>query len=183
MTRLHITGYRSFELGIFQDKDPKITIIKNTLKSRLIAYLEEGLEWVILGGNLGTDLWASEVVKELQVDYPELQYAVIFPFTEYGSNWNEANQLALSNLKLGAAYVDSTSHQPYENPQQLKNHTQFMLTHTEGALLLYDREFEGKPMFFLRDAERFQEQQAYNLELITMDDLQNYENYENYEDY
>ena len=25
---LYVTGYRSFELGIFQGKDPKITVIK-----------------------------------------------------------------------------------------------------------------------------------------------------------
>lgn len=29
---LYVTGYRGFELGIFQGKDPKITVIKNVLK-------------------------------------------------------------------------------------------------------------------------------------------------------
>ena len=27
MTSLLVTGYKSFELGIFKDKDPKVTII------------------------------------------------------------------------------------------------------------------------------------------------------------
>lgn len=177
MKRLHITGYRSFELGVFQGNDPKIPIIKGTLRNRLVGYLEQGLEWVILSGNLGTDIWVGQVIQELKTDYPELNYAVIFPFAEYGSNWNEQNQQELTGLKLQANYVDSVSHQPYENPQQLRNHTQFILTHTEGALLLYDREYEGKTKFFVRDAEKYQETTKYDLDFITMDDLQNYENY------
>ena len=28
MTSLLVTGYKSFELGIFKDKDPKVTIVK-----------------------------------------------------------------------------------------------------------------------------------------------------------
>ncbi|MBE9388045.1 DUF1273 domain-containing protein [Vagococcus salmoninarum] len=177
MKRMYITGYRSFELGIFQDKDPKITIIKNVLKNRIIAHLELGLEWVIIGGNLGTEFWASQVVVELQADYPELKYSVIFPFEEFGANWNESNQQSLISMKTLADYVNATSHMPYSNPSQLKNHTQFILNHTDGCLLLYDEEFEGKTMFFLKDSRRFQEGNEYEIDTITMDDLQNYEIY------
>ena len=177
MKRLHITGYRSFELSIFQENDPKIAIIKNVLKSRLISYLETGLEWVIFSGNLGTDIWAGQVVQDLQADYPELRYSVIFPFANYGSNWNEKNRGQLQTLLQTADYVNSTSHQEYESPQQLKNQTQFILTHTEGALLLYDQEYPGKTAFFVRDAENYQSSQPYQLDYITMDDLANYEVY------
>lgn len=31
MKRLWVTGYRSYELSIFSDKDPKLTVIKYTL--------------------------------------------------------------------------------------------------------------------------------------------------------
>ena len=35
MTSLLVTGYKSFELGIFKDKDPKVTIIKKAIKRDL----------------------------------------------------------------------------------------------------------------------------------------------------
>nr|WP_245249743.1 DUF1273 domain-containing protein [Vagococcus allomyrinae] len=177
MKRLYITGYRSFELGVFQETDPKVKIIKNVLRSRLISYIENGTEWILLGGNLGTEFWAAQVVQELRVDYPEIRYSLIYPFEEFGSNWNETNQQAMTEMKLHADYVNATSHAPYQNPSQLKNHTQFMLTHSDGCLLLYDREYEGKTMFFLREAEKFQESHEYAIDFITMDDLQNYEIY------
>lgn len=31
---MYISGYRSFELGVFKENDPKITVIKKVLKKR-----------------------------------------------------------------------------------------------------------------------------------------------------
>ena len=33
-------------------------------------------------GQLGVEIWAAEVVMELQMEYPHLKYAVITPFLE-----------------------------------------------------------------------------------------------------
>lgn len=42
MKRLWVTGYRSYELGVFSDKDPKLTVIKYALSNYLKSLLEEG---------------------------------------------------------------------------------------------------------------------------------------------
>lgn len=170
---IYVSGYRSFEIGVFQENDPKIEIIKNSLKKELISYLEDGLEWVIVSGNLGVELWAAEVVGELKKEYPALKLGVIFPFKVFGSNWNEKNQQSLEKINEWADYINSVSHQPYQSPAQLKGHTRFILEHTGGSLLVYDQEYEGKTLFFLREAERFSEGIPYDIRLITMDDLQN----------
>ncbi len=86
---LYVTGYKSFEIGAFQDNDPKITVIKNVLKKEIMGYLDTGLEWVLVSGNLGTEIWAAEVVAELKNDYPELMLGLIYPFKDFGNNWNE----------------------------------------------------------------------------------------------
>ena len=49
MSRLWVTGYRSYEIGTFGDKDPKITVMKYALKQALREQLELGLELVITG--------------------------------------------------------------------------------------------------------------------------------------
>ena len=36
--RLWITGYRSYELGIFNDNDPKVAVIKYCLENNLNSY-------------------------------------------------------------------------------------------------------------------------------------------------
>ncbi|MDU6525152.1 MAG: SLOG family protein, partial [Enterococcus sp.] len=93
--RLYVTGYQSYELGIFNEKDPRVQVIKNVLKRELTALIENGLEWVMISGSLGTEAWTGQVVNELKVDYPELRLAIIFPFENFGSNWKEQNQLIL----------------------------------------------------------------------------------------
>ena len=79
MTSLLVTGYKSFELGIFKDKDPKVTIIKKAIKRDFKRFLDDGVDWMIFTGNLGFEFWALEVAKELQKDYP-FEVGDTFPF-------------------------------------------------------------------------------------------------------
>lgn len=170
---LIITGYRNYEIGVFQEKDPKIRVLKKVIRETLIPLIEDGITWIVIGGNLGVELWAGEVVIDLKEEYPEIQLAILFPFEGWGENWKEANQTVLGKVKAGADYVNATSHQPYQNPSQLKNHTAFLLQKTAACLLIYDEEFKGKTEYFLKDARKFQERHAYHILQITMDDLEN----------
>jgi uncharacterized phage-like protein YoqJ len=171
---IYISGYRSFELGVFKENDPKITVIKKVLKIELQQLIEEGLEWVLVSGNLGVELWATEVVAELKSEYAELKLGIIYPFREFGQNWNETNQEKKRLAQQLSDYVESVSHQTYQSPSQLKNHTQFLLEHTDGCLLIYDTEFPGKTQYFLNDAQMFQQKHPYEIRLVNMDDLQNF---------
>src|SRR5690242_15642689 len=84
-----VTGYKASELGIFSLKHPGIGIIKKALKKQILALLEEGLEWVIVSGQWGVELWAAEAVLELKENGHELQLAVITPFLEQQENWSD----------------------------------------------------------------------------------------------
>ncbi|MGB3160253.1 DUF1273 domain-containing protein [Carnobacterium sp.] len=172
-TNLLISGYRSFELGIFKDDDPKIAIIKKCLKEEIKSYIEEGVKWILTTGQFGVEQWAIEVVEELKADYPEVKQGIIFPFLEFGSNWNENNQMKLAQLKKTVDFVDSVSHQPYKDPSQLKNHQVFMLDKTQAALLVYDPENEGKTKWLHKAILKKQDDGNYDCRLIDFDQLQN----------
>jgi len=88
MKTLYFTGYRNYELGVFRAKDPKIAVIKKVIMSTLTNYVEEGLEWLLISGNLGAELWCAEAVEQLKQTYPELKLGIIFPFEGFGENWN-----------------------------------------------------------------------------------------------
>ena len=53
MTSLLIVGYKAFELGITNEKDMRIKIIKEAVRRDLQRLLDEGLEWLIFTGSLG----------------------------------------------------------------------------------------------------------------------------------
>ncbi|MDH6365154.1 putative phage-like protein YoqJ [Enterococcus sp. PF1-24] len=170
---LIISGYRSYELGIFKEDDPKVAVIKSALQSQLQTLVEEGLEWVLVAGQLGVEMWGAEVVLAMKEDYPELHLGVILPFADFGNQWKENNQEKLTKIKQQADYVNSTSNQSYQSPQQLRNHSRFLLEHSGGVLLVYDEESPGKTSFFLKEAKQFQENYPYEIFQITFDDLQN----------
>lgn len=173
--RLWITGYRSFELGIFNQKDLKLKIIKYALKKEILRYLDEGLEWVLVGGQLGIEQWAFEVVKELQVDYPELKVALMLPDKSFGSNWKENNQEVLATLKKTADFVDTVFNVEKVNLMQLNMYKKFMLDHTDAALIFYDEEFEGKAKYDLKAIENYRETfDNYAVNQVVMDELEEY---------
>lgn len=53
MKTLLIVGYNAFDLGIFDEKDMKLTVIKRAVRKNLESFAADGLEWLIFGGNLG----------------------------------------------------------------------------------------------------------------------------------
>ncbi|BDR60503.1 DUF1273 domain-containing protein [Lactobacillus xylocopicola] len=172
MQRLWVSGYRNYELNTLGDQDPKIKIIKLALTQRLTTLLDNSqLDWVITGANLGVEQWASEVAIELRKEYP-LRVAMLIPYEEFASRWNEVNQSKFLQLKKAVDFFAATSNQPYQSPVQLRNYQNFMLLHTDRALLLYDEEQPGKPQFDYHLIKKYQETKEYPLDLIDFYDLQ-----------
>lgn len=104
---VYVTGYKSFELNIFKDDAPEVHYLKQFIKHKIEQLLDEGLEWVLIQGQMGIELWTAEVVIELQRTYDSLKFAVITPFQGHTEKWNEHNQSKYANIIKHADYVDS----------------------------------------------------------------------------
>lgn len=170
--RLWISGYRSWELSVHGDQDPKLTVIKYLLKNELITALEDGLEWVITGGELGVEQWSLEVALSLQPDYPDLKTALMTPFQDFGSHWNESNLAKLKSLQAKVSFARATSDQPYQQPAQLSGYNRFMAQHTDGALFLYDTDYPGKAEYLYNVALAESKRRNYPVKALSMDDLE-----------
>jgi len=169
---LAVSGYKPFELGVFNKDHPSVQYIKAAIKKILLPMIEEELEWILISGQLGVELWTAEVVFDLQTEYPELKLAVITPFLEQESNWNETNKEWYSTILMQADFVDSITKKGYEKPWQFRLKNQFFLEKSEGLLLMYDHEKEGSPKYLYELALDYQKQHDYRIELITFYDLQ-----------
>lgn len=176
LKRLLISGYRSYEMNIFNQTDPKYLYLREFLKERISHFIEDGVEWFVIGGQLGVELWAGEIILELKEEYPNVQLAIILPYTSFEENWNEANQALFKRVTHQADYVNFSSNKDYESPGQLKGNQVFMIRNTEGAFLVYDRMNEasadGKPKYLYDLIQLYQEQSEYSLELASFDELE-----------
>lgn len=170
--RLWVTGYRAYELNVYGAHDKKIDVIKYCLKQELTQRLDDGLEWIITGCNQGTDQWAAAVGLELKKDYPDLKIAMMAPYADFGSRWQENSQEQLADLRQRVDFTAATSKQAYAGGWQLAEFGSFMSSHTDAALMLYDPEHPGKNKYDYNRVKNLGPERNYNVSLITMYDLQ-----------
>ena len=174
MKRVLITGYKASELGIFSLKHPGIPIIKKAIKKRLIALMDEGLEWVVVSGQWGVELWAAEAVLDLRGGaYPELKLAVVTPFLEQEEKWSDDKKNSYNSVMERANYVNSVTKTKYEGPWQFKERDKFLLRNSDGIILVYDEDTEGSPKFMKQQAVQIAANHAYPIITINAYDLQN----------
>ncbi|CAM3892379.1 DUF1273 domain-containing protein [Mesobacillus zeae] len=167
-----VSGYKAYELGIFKPNHQAAEYIKAALLKQLGALAEEGLEWVVITGQPGVELWAAEAVFHLQEYLPDLKLSVITPFLNQEEKWSETNREWYESVLAGADHVDSVSRKPYEKPWQLRAANEFIVGKTDALVLLYDAEKEGSPRFLYEAAKRRQETEPYDIRLISFYDLQ-----------
>lgn len=168
-----VSGYKPHELGVFGLNHPSITYIKAAIKKQLVSLLDDGLQWVIISGQLGVELWAAEVVFELQEEgFHQLQLAVITPFLNQEENWNEEKKEWYESILIQADFVDSITKKPYEKPWQFRLKNQFLVEKSDALILLYDSEKDGSPKFLYETAKGYQQENDYSIYLIDFFDLQ-----------
>ena len=172
MKVLYITGYKAFEFGIFKHDHEAVTYIKKAIRNRLIPIVEEGLEWVIISGQLGTELWAAEVVFDLQKEYDQLKLGILLPFLKQEESWNETNREYYQSIVARADFVDAIFKKPYEGPQQLRIKNQFMVQKSDAMLIIYDSEKDGSPKYPYLEAQKRNDSSSYPIWQISFDDLQ-----------
>ncbi|WP_410798159.1 DUF1273 domain-containing protein [Lysinibacillus telephonicus] len=163
MKTIYVSGYRPHELGIFNDKHPGIPIIKKAIENELRVLLDNGLEWVVISGQPGVETWTAEVIIELKNEYPNLKYSVITPFLEQEKNWNEQKQQKFHFIIGKADFVTSVTKRPYEAPWQFIEKDKFIISNTDGLLLVYDEENEASPKYVKSLAQKYADLHNYKI--------------------
>lgn len=169
---VHVTGYKAYELGIFDSKHEGIPYIKKAIKNHLLTLLDEDLEWVIITGQPGVELWAAEVVFELQEEYPNLKLGVLLPYLNQEEKWKEPVVEQYEEVLMQADFVEAISKKPYEGPWQLRLKNQFLISKSDAMLILYDEEKDGSPKYSWLEAQKKQVNSDYQIIQITFWDLQ-----------
>ena len=165
MTTALIMGYSNFDLGVFDEKDIRLKIIKKAILRDLESLAEEGINWLVFTGNLGFESWVLDVANEMKEEY-DFNLATIFDFETHGENWNEANRLKLSQFKQ----VDFVkyAYPKYEHVGQLRDYQRFLLENTDLAYFFYDSENETKLKFM---DTLMKNQEGYRIKRLTFEDL------------
>ena len=167
MKILAVTGYKPMELGIFKEDDPRITFIKAAIEKRLIGFIEDGLEWVLVSGQMGVELWTVEVVMDLQETY-DIQIAIMPPFENQEKRWPEPLQEKYQELIMLVDFYKPIYQGDYKGAFQFKAKNMWLVDKSEACLLLMDDEYPGSNRFFHEAARAVD---GYPIYVITPADL------------
>ncbi|GAB3061809.1 SLOG family protein [Virgibacillus ainsalahensis] len=168
MRILTVTGYKPMELNIFKEDDPRISFIKAAMEKRLRGFIEEGLEWVLISGQMGVELWTAEVVLDLKEEY-DINIAIFPPFENQESRWPEALQEKYQEIISVVDFYKPIYQGDYKGAFQFKAKDMWLVDKSDGCLMLMDEEFQGSTRFFHRVAKDAAED--YPIFVITPADL------------
>jgi len=168
MKVLHVTGYKSMEMGIFKEDDPKVQFIKEALKKRLIGFIEEGLEWVIVSGQMGVEIWTAEIVLDLKEEY-DINLAVFPPFENQDNRWPDNLKEKYQEITMIADFYKPLYTGDYKGPYQFRAKNMWFAEKSDASLLLMDEEFPGSVKYFHEATKELTKN--YPVYKITPDDL------------
>ncbi|GGK02222.1 UPF0398 protein YpsA [Lentibacillus kapialis] len=169
MKVLAVTGYKPMEINIFKHDDKRINVLKAAIEKRLIGFIEEGLEWVIISGKMGVELWVGEVVLEMR-GQDDVKLAIIPPFENQEERWPEPIQQIYQRLTMAADFFRPLYKGAYAGPYQYQVNNKWLIDKSDGCLLLLDDEYPGSNRYFYDEAK--QAVTHYPIYLITPSDLE-----------
>ncbi|MBY7142773.1 DUF1273 domain-containing protein [Virgibacillus sp. NKC19-3] len=168
MRILTVTGYKPMELNIFKEEDPRIAFIKKGIEKRLIHFIEEGLEWVLISGQMGVELWTAEVVLDLKEEY-DIRIAMFPPFENQEVRWPNELQEKYQELAAVCDFYQPLYKGDYRGGFQFKAKNMWLVDKSDGCIMLMDDEFPGSNRYFYEAATEAKE--PYSIFVITPADL------------
>lgn len=175
--RVLILGYRNYELNIFKHSQPEVNVLKRFLKHKIVQYLEEGAEWFILQNLPGIDMYAGEVLLELQKESEyDFKYIVLKPFIEYDDRFKDEDNLILRKIEEGSAFSSYIFNRKYEGPSMFRAINKFLVQNSTQALLLYDDAQESNLKYIYNVLLEYSSKHPYNIERIQFDEINDFIN-------
>ncbi|MDC3415335.1 SLOG family protein [Aquibacillus salsiterrae] len=182
-----VTGYKPIEMNIYNPNDKKIAFIKAAIRKKIISLIDDGLEWVLVSGQMGVELWTVEVILDLKDEY-DIKVGVVPPFEGQETRWPEHYQNVFQEISLVVDFFQCLYSGEYKGPFQFKARDKWLINKSDGCLLLIDEENPGSIRFFLEEAQAESSRSEYPILTITPFDLEEIvqefidQNITNYED-
>ena len=114
--------------------------LKKRMRDQFIALYEKGVRRFLVGGALGVDQWAGEIILRLkeQPEYSDIELVVVLPFPDHDEQWD-----ARSRERLAFLIRHSTEHLTVGKIACRESYIQrncYMVDHADCLLAVYDGE-------------------------------------------
>ena len=136
-----ITGHRPtrFKFG-YKEDTTGCKRLKKRLHDQFILLYEKGVRRFFVGGTLGVDMWAGEILLQIkkQPEYVDLELVEVLPFAGHDFKWDERSQRRLAFL-----LQYSTEHLTVGTADERRSYLArnlYLVDHADGLLAVFDND-------------------------------------------
>lgn len=151
-----ITGYRPTRFRFkYNENNKDCKRLKRRMEEQFSLLYQKGVRHFIVGGALGVDMWAGEILllmKEKE-EFSEIAITMALPFEGYDSNWDQPSRERTTRIQNNAKVLVIGT-EPGTSSYIKRNH--FMVDHADVLLAVYDndRKIRSGTAMMVRYAER-----------------------------
>ena len=117
--------------------------LKKRLHDVFVELYRRGVRRFYVGGALGVDLWAGEILLEMrrQEEYQGLEIVLVYPFLGHDERWDPKSRERLRHLKENCDQFAMGSE--VVGAQGYRERTAYMVEHADCLVAVYDVEPAG----------------------------------------
>lgn len=134
-----ITGHRPQRFKFKYNEHYKLCIkIKKALTAEIINFYNQGVRTFWIGGSIGVDTWAAEIIIELkkQKGYEDMRLCVALPFFDFKEHYDVRQQTRLRDILSACDEQIITSEAASERAYRIRN--EYMVNQSDCVLAVYD---------------------------------------------
>lgn len=136
-----ITGHRPtrFKFG-YKENMAGCKRLKKRLHDQFVLLYEQGIRTFYVGGALGVDQWAGEILLRLkeQPKYGDIKVIVALPFAGHDGGWDERSKSRLAFLIEHSTEVVTVGSAP--GPEAYKARNYYMVDRADILVAVYDND-------------------------------------------
>ncbi len=136
-----ITGRRPMRFKWkYKENDTRCKRLKRTIQDQLVQLYEQGTRRFYVGGALGVDQWAGEILLRLkeQPEYGDIELVLTLPFDGHDAEWDTRSRLQFLVDHSNETVTVGTTVEPAAICYKKRNY--FMVDHADYLLAVYDNE-------------------------------------------
>ena len=112
--------------------------IKKRMHDVFVSLYQRGVRCFFVGGALGVNMWAGEILLDMQrqTEYQELQVIMVCPFPGHDVRWDPKSQARQRKLREGCTEVMMGTEHP--GSEGYKKRTEYMMRRADYVVAVYD---------------------------------------------
>ncbi len=136
-----VTGHRPTRFKWkYKENNNGCKRLKKRMHDQFIALYEKGVRRFLVGGSLGIDQWAGEIILRLkeQPEYSDIELVVVLPFPGHDAQWDPRSRERLAFLIQHCAECITIGKSAGQESYVQRN--RYMVDHADCLLAVYDGE-------------------------------------------